>query len=153
MPKPWRSLRAISVRPHPRRLVTAQCPHLPGRTGVTRSVSSTPGKRDTVARGEESDTSELDAEVGSYSVILPPEPFVFGVSHISQRPVPSRIARPPYAITSARSQPVPSGDGRIQLGSPAELRLRRAAQLAREVLEYAGTLVKVRAGIVVFRPR
>jgi hypothetical protein len=154
MPKPWRSLSAISVRPHPRRLVTAQCPHLPGRTGVTRSVSSTPGHRDTVARDEENDTSELDAEVfGSYSVILPPEPFIFGVSHIPQRPVPSHIARPPYVTTSAHGQPVPSGDGRIQLGSPAEWRLRRAAQLAREVLEYAGTLVKVRVGIVVFRPR
>jgi len=95
-------------------------------------------------RDEETDTSEMDAEdFGSYSVILPPEPYIFGVSHIPQRPIPSQIARPPYV--TAHGQPAPSGDGRIQLGSPAEWRLRRAAQLAREVLEYAGTLVKVGA--------
>lgn len=113
-----------------------------------RSVSSTPGH----ARNEETDTSEMDAEdFGSYSVILPPEPYIFGVSHIPQRPIPLQIARPPYV--TVHGQPAPSGDGRIQLGSPAEWRLRRAAQLAREVLEYAGTLVKVKAGIVVFQPR
>ena len=149
MPRPWQSLRAIS-----RRLATGRCPHLPavpGRTGTIRTVSSTPGHA-TVAREEENDTLELDAEdVGSYSVILPPEPYIFGVSHVPQRPVPSHIARPPYI--TADGHPTPSGDGRIQLGSPAEWRLRRAAQLAREVLEYAGTLVKVKAGIVVFQPR
>lgn len=146
MPRPWQSLRAI-----PRRLATGRCPHLPGRTGTIRSVSSTPGHA-TVAREEESDTLELDVEdFGSYSVILPPEPYIFGVSHVPQRPVPSHIARPPYI--TADGHPTPSGDGRIQLGSPAEWRLRRAAQLAREVLEYAGTLVKVKAGIVVFQPR
>jgi methionyl aminopeptidase len=154
MPGQWRSFRAISLRPCPRRLATSQYLHLPRRSGVTRSVSSTPGNHRTVAHDEENDTSELDAEVfGTYSVILPPEPFIFGVSHIPQRPVPSHIARPPYITPSAHGQPVPyvsSGDGRIQLGSLGEWRLRRAAQLAREVLEYAGTLVKVRAGIVVF---
>ena len=115
-----------------------------------RSVSSTPGHDGIVPHDEENDTSELGAEFfGHYSVILPPEPFVFGVSHILQRPVPSHIARPSYVTPSAPdlSNPfVSSGDGRIELGSPGEWRLRRAAQLAREVLEYAGTLVKVKAG-------
>lgn len=150
MPGSWRSLLAISLRPHPRRLATS---HPPGWSVLTRSVS-TPGRHSTVARDEENDTSELDAEIfGAYSVILPPEPFIFGVSHIPQRPVPSHITRPPYITPSAHGQPdpcVPSGDGRIQLGSPGEWRLRRAAQLAREVLEYAGTLVKVKAGTVIF---
>ena len=116
------------------------------------SVSSTSGQHATVARDEENDTSEPDAEsFGTYSVILPPEPFIFGVSHIPRRRVPSHIARPPYITPSAHGQPV-SDDGRIQLGSPGEWRLRRAAQLAREVLDYAGTLVKVNAGIIVFQP-
>ena len=113
-----------------------------------RSVSSTPGHQGTVTHDEETDISELGAEFfGTYSVILPPEPFVFGVSHIPQRPVPSHIARPSYVTPSARGQSDPSvssGDGRIQLDGPGEWRLRRAARLAREVLEYAGTLVKVK---------
>ncbi|KAN0132533.1 Peptidase M24, structural domain containing protein [Lactarius tabidus] len=90
-------------------------------------------------------TSESDDEFfGIYSVILPPEPFVFGVSHIAQRPVPPHILRPPYATPSSSAQPTSnSGDGRIQLGSSGERRLRSAARLARNVLEYAGTLVKV----------
>lgn len=134
----WRSLSAVALRPRLRLVATSQCPGF----GVTRSVSSTP---DHVPHDE--DTSELGAEsFGTYSVILPPEPFIFGVSHIPQRPVPSHIARPSYVTPSARGQSDPcvySSDGRIQLDSPGEWRLRRAAQLAREVLEYAGTLVKV----------
>jgi hypothetical protein len=142
----WRSLRAVALRP--RLLATSQCP---GRSGVVRSASSTPGHHD-----EENDTSDLGAEFfGTYSVILPPEPFIFGVSHIPRRPVPSHIARPSYVTPSyvtpsvhGQSDPcVPSGDGRIQLDGPGEWRLRRAAQLAREVLDYAGTLVKVKATV------
>jgi methionyl aminopeptidase len=92
------------------------------------------------------DLSELDDEsFGIYSVILPPEPFVFGVSHIAQRPVPPHILRPPYVTPSSSAKPTSnSGDGRIQLGSSGERRLRSAARLARDVLEYAGTLVKVK---------
>jgi hypothetical protein len=150
----WRSLRAVSLRPRPRVLAISQCC---GRCGVMRSVSSTPGHHGTVPHDEENDTSELGAEFfGTYSVILPPEPFIFGVSHIPQRPVPSHIVRPSYVTRSAHGQSNPhvsSGDGRIQLGSPGEWRLRRAAQLAREVLEYAGTLVKVKAGTVVSQLR
>jgi hypothetical protein len=146
----WQSFRAVALRSRPRLLATFQCP---GRSGVMRSASSTSGHHATVPHDEENDTSELGAEFfGTYSVILPPEPFIFGVSHIPQRPVPSHIARPSYVSRSAHGQSNPcvsSGDGRIQLGSPGEWRLRRAAQLAREVLEYAGTLVKVKAGIVV----
>ncbi|KAF8505932.1 methionyl aminopeptidase [Russula emetica] len=140
----WRSLRAVALRPQPHLLATSQCPR---RFGVMHSVSSTRRHHGTVPHDEENDTSELGAEFfGTYSVILPPEPFIFGVSHIPQRPVPSHIARPSYVTPSAHGQSNPcvsSGDGRIELDSPGEWRLRRAAQLAREVLEYAGTLVKV----------
>ena len=150
----WRSLRSVALRPRARLVATSQ---FPGRFGVTRSVSSTPGHYGTFPHHEESDTSELDAQYfGTYSVILPPEPFIFGVSHIPQRSIPSHIARPSYVTPSADGQSSPcvsSGDGRIQLDSPGEWRLRRAAQLAREVLEYASTLVKVRAGIVVSQLR
>lgn len=150
----WRSFRAVALRPRLRILSTSQCP---GRSGVIRSVSSTPGHHGTVPHDEEDDTSELGAEFfGTYSVILPPEPFIFGVSHLPRRPVPSHIARPSYVASSAHGQPNPcvsSGDGRIQLDNPGEWRLRRAAQLAREVLEYAGTLVKVKAHIVVSQVR
>lgn len=144
----WRSLRVVTLRPRARLVSTFQSP---GRFGVRRSVSSTPWSHCTVPHHEESDPSKLDG-FGTYSVILPPEPFIFGVSHIPQRPVPSHIARPSYVTPSAHGQSNPcisSSDGRIELDSPGEWRLRRAAQLAREVLEYAGSLVKVKANIVV----
>jgi hypothetical protein len=109
-----------------------------------RSLSSRYTTVSTTSSG--ADLSELDDEsFGIYSVILPPEPFVFGVSHIAQRPVPPHILRPPYVTPSSSAKPTSnSGDGRIQLGSSGERRLRSAARLARDVLEYAGTLVKVK---------
>jgi methionyl aminopeptidase len=101
--------------------------------------------------GEDDDISGLGAEFfGTYSVILPPEPFVLGVSHIVQRPVPEHIPRPSYVTSSIQGQSALGGvsdDGRILLGSSGERRLRQAARLARDVLEYAGTLVKVKADI------
>ncbi|KAJ6520405.1 methionyl aminopeptidase [Mycena sanguinolenta] len=75
-----------------------------------------------------------------HAVILPDEPFVFGVSHITPRSVPRRISRPQYAGGSpTRHEDV---DGKVQLGGDAERRLRAAAKLARDVREFAGTLAK-----------
>ena len=37
-------------------------------------------------------------DFGDYDIILPPEPYVWGVSHIHPRPVPDGIARPTYAL-------------------------------------------------------
>ena len=90
-------------------------------------------------------------DFGDYSVILPPEPFVFGVSHITPRIVPEGIPRPPYASHTRSSQieDEPSngepyeGDGRIDLGGVAESRVRDVAKLAKRVRNYAGTLVQV----------
>jgi methionyl aminopeptidase len=85
-------------------------------------------------------------DFGSYSVILPDEPFVFGVSHIKPRTVPPGIVRPPYvgAPKGAPHDGDPwSGNGIIALGSPEETQLRDAARLAKEVLAHAGSLVKV----------
>ena len=85
-------------------------------------------------------------EDSDYSVILPTEPFVFGVSHIQPRSVPDHIVKPPYA----RGIPVPTEvnplqeSGKIELGGEAELKIREAALLAKKVREFAGTQVKVR---------
>jgi len=147
----WRALRrAISPKLRPRSLATSPFPPIPRASCTsTRRYHA----HETVASGEDDDISDLSPEFfGAYSVILPPEPFVFGVSHIAQRSVPTHIPRPPYMTSSTRDQSTLSGasdDGRIRLSSSGEQRLRQAARLAREVLEYAGTLVKVKADIVV----
>lgn len=86
---------------------------------------------------------------GDYSVVLPKEPFVWGVSHIIPRPVPIHIPRPPYVkgdsptLNDPNHREAHEGDGRIVLGSPEEMSLRKAALLARDALNYASTLVKV----------
>ena len=84
---------------------------------------------------------------GDYSVVFPK--LVSGVSHIIPRPVPLHIPRPPYTKDdgpihndSANGDPY-EGDGRIELGSPEEQSLRKAALLARDALNYASTLAKV----------
>jgi hypothetical protein len=159
MPASWPALRAISLPPRPCRVYTSLSRYIPGRLGLTRSHTFTPRRPGTPGTDdEENEDSEPDADecFGNYSVILPPEPFVFGVSHIPQRPVPSHIPRPPY-LTSSAQDPFAfngsSNDGLIRLGGSEERRLRQAARLAREVLEYAGTLVKVKAGIVLPQQR
>lgn len=90
-------------------------------------------------------------DFGAYSVILPKEPFVFGVSHIIPRSVPPHIPRPRYAVDPSGSSPPVTivdeeeggGSGRVALGSDAERRLREAGKLARKVREFAGSLVQV----------
>lgn len=87
-------------------------------------------------------------EPEGYNVILPPEPFVFGVSHIQPRSVPDHIVKPPYArggnqnTTVVEEIPIQDG-GKIELGGEAELRIREAALLAKKVREFAATQVKV----------
>ena len=99
--------------------------------------------------------SDEEATFGSYSVILPEEPLVWGVSHITPRTVPPNIRRPPYAQTLAndKSTSYHSGSGdpqepyeddsRIRPGSEEETKLRASAKLARKVREFSGTLVRV----------
>ncbi|KAF7307543.1 Methionine aminopeptidase [Mycena indigotica] len=79
-------------------------------------------------------------DFGNYSVILPQEPFVYGVGHITQRSVPTHILRPDYA--GGRPTTNADVDGKVFLGGDAERRLRAAAKLAREVRVFAGSLVK-----------
>ena len=81
-----------------------------------------------------------------YNVILPTEPYVWGVSHIQPRLVPDHIVKPPYACgTPVPTDEIPQQDrGKIELGGEAELKIREAAILAKKVREFAGTQVMVR---------
>lgn len=100
--------------------------------------------------GDEEIYSDEISDFGAYSVILPEEPFVFGTSHITPRSVPSHIPHPPYigAPPNVPHHGDPyTGDGRILLGEAEERRLRSAAQLAKQALDYAGSLVEVRFDI------
>ena len=158
-----RALRTIFLRPYACGLSTSRPRHLSGHLSLIRSHAFSAWRHETVTNNDEDyDTSEPETDAdsecfGDYSVILPPEPFVFGVSHIPRRPVPSHIPRPPYLTSSTHHQstfsPGSSDDDRVRLGGSEERRLREAARLAREVLEYAGTLVKVKTGIVILRQR
>jgi hypothetical protein len=106
-------------------------------------------------------------DFGSYRVILPPEPLVWGVSHIVPRPVPVDIRRPAYVGFSRTAEYVSrvqdlttpysfhdhsdvaandsnrnADDVRIPLHGEEERRLRNAARLAKAVREYAGALIQ-----------
>lgn len=84
-------------------------------------------------------------DFGHYSIILPPEPFIFGVSHIKPREVPRDIEKPPYIFNNGNElqEGVNKPESIIELGGEAESRLRKVAQLASRVREFAGSLVKV----------
>jgi methionyl aminopeptidase len=90
-------------------------------------------------------STEDDFAFGDYSVILPDEPYIFGVSHIVPRSVPPNIVRPHYALLGySDDSSTEKGGGKIVLGGEAEFRLREAAKLAKKVREYARKLVQVR---------
>lgn len=85
-------------------------------------------------------------DFGRYSVILPPEPFVFGVSHIKPRYIPDDIIKPAYVHNNGNEalEGPDKPEGIIELGGEAEMRLRNAAKLAKKVKGFAGSLIKVR---------
>jgi methionyl aminopeptidase len=95
---------------------------------------------------QQSDRDDFD--FGDYSVILPAEPYVFGVSHVVPRTVPPNIVRPDYALLGSSNDTdgflTGKDDGKIVLGGEEEFRLREAAKLAKKVREYARELVQVR---------
>jgi hypothetical protein len=89
-------------------------------------------------------------DFGNYRVILPPEPFVWGTSHIQSRPVPREIRRPVYIINGSKENDPDhgdphEGDGLIPLGGHEERCLREAAILAKEVREHVRSIMRVRA--------
>jgi methionyl aminopeptidase len=89
-------------------------------------------------------------DYGRYNVILPTEPFIWGVSHIRPRPVPQDIPRPAYALsgpsterdTSQREDPQ-EGEVIVPLGGHEEECLRNAGRLAKQVRGYVETLIRV----------
>jgi hypothetical protein len=88
-----------------------------------------------------------DVDFGDYSLILPPEPYVFGVSHIVPRSVPSSIVKPHYTL-DLDAPSTDKDDQKIILGGNSEVLIRRVAKLAKTVREYAGKLVQVRLAIL-----
>ncbi|GBE80240.1 Methionine aminopeptidase 1 [Sparassis crispa] len=97
-------------------------------------------------------TSDVANDFGSYDVILPPEPFVWGVAHIKPRCVPEDIRRPRYALSFDSASTL--GFGEDTSTGPQHVRdklialqdeetVRRVGRLAKEVLLYAGSLVQV----------
>ncbi|KAH9045239.1 methionyl aminopeptidase [Lactarius pseudohatsudake] len=136
-----RSLRITHLNVYRRHFSVDRCPPILPPSRPAGSVG-TPRRRYTAltTSSDGADVSESDVEFfGIYSVILPPEPFVFGVTHIAQRPVPPHSPTPTLCDTFL---PSPWSWGNFYFRS-GERRLRSAARLARNVLEYAGTLVKV----------
>ncbi|KAF8967476.1 methionyl aminopeptidase [Flammula alnicola] len=91
--------------------------------------------------------TETFEDFGDYSIILPDEPFAFGVSHIRPRRVPDHISKPPYVLNlgGVPDERPQRDSGKIKLGGEAESRIRQAALLAKTVREFAGTQVKVGA--------
>ncbi|KZV75369.1 methionyl aminopeptidase [Peniophora sp. CONT] len=89
--------------------------------------------------------AEIDA-FGIYSVILPPEPVAEPKRVQLLRPVPPHITRPSYIASSSWLPKLGSGftlgDARITLGTEAEVKLRQSAKLAKNVLAFAGSLVR-----------
>ncbi|KIJ57225.1 hypothetical protein M422DRAFT_40725 [Sphaerobolus stellatus SS14] len=96
--------------------------------------------------GKSEREDEEDDPFGAYDLILPSEPFIHGVKHIPMRFVPLHIPKPPY-VGKTEDDPVAVegpyvGDGRIELGGEDERKMRRAAQLAKKVLEKTKDWVK-----------
>lgn len=120
---------------------------VPGFAKHLPTVSS--GRERLMSLSSDHDTQNpVIEDPGHYDIIIPDEPYVWGTSHITPRPVPSHIPRPRYVDVASPKSPENfregySGDGRIQLGSNEETRLRKAAHLARRVLQFASTLVQV----------
>ncbi|KAF8885803.1 peptidase M24, structural domain-containing protein [Infundibulicybe gibba] len=94
-------------------------------------------------RGLATDAHDPEVEdFGNYSIILPPEPFIFGVDHIKPRRVPDHINKPAYVGITDYKEDYRLLGTTISSGE-AEESLRAAARLAKRVRQYAGSLVRV----------
>ncbi|THG96999.1 hypothetical protein EW026_g4938 [Hermanssonia centrifuga] len=112
---------------------------------IQRSSNHDPGE----VSVDEEEPIRLEDE-GEYEIILPLDEFSTAKAI---RTVPTRIQRPPYALAENVRRFKETGefeqgyrwseyDGRIMVGTVEERKLRRAADLARRVLRYAGGLVQ-----------
>ena len=121
-------------------------------SSCTRSLTSwsSPTRPETEEHDERNEGGDEDLRLeddGEYEVVVPRDPYARPLFP-PPRPVPAHIVRPPYArdeILGSWNTSV--GAERIQLGSDEEKKLRRAAGLARRVLNYAGTLAKVSSAL------
>jgi len=96
-----------------------------------------------LAKPPENDLLDISS-FGDYNLVLPQDPHKVGVEHIQPLSVPTHIVRPPYVQYNGCYETTPSaGDSILKLGSPEELRMRRASALARATLKRAGELVKI----------
>jgi hypothetical protein len=77
------------------------------------------------------------------SIILPDENAPSGAHHIKRKRVSRDIPRP-YYVTGSQCIRPPGQASIIPLGGEDEAGIRTACKLAREVLRFAGSLVKVR---------
>ena len=121
-----------------------------GRSSCIRSLHTSRRRLSTLPPADSSLDIHSDPypDYGTYSIILPPEPFQFGTSHIPVLPVSPSIQRPQYAIerkdkSDTETKDPWEGDGRIELNTDEEKRVRKAAGLAKSVREFVGGLVKV----------
>ncbi|KAF9474342.1 methionyl aminopeptidase [Pholiota conissans] len=122
-------------------------PEKMGHIAANRVARLHPPTTQRFSTSTKEEEEENFVDFGNYEVILPEEPFVFGVSHIQQREVPPQIVRPPYALTAdgiPDRAPRPNS-GKIKLGGDAEFHIREAAALAKKVREFAETQVEVGA--------
>ncbi|CAL1700001.1 unnamed protein product [Somion occarium] len=124
------------------------------RRNISVSTALTPPE---LNRNEsEDDVTEhvIIQDPGLYEMILPEEPYKWGVSHIHRKEVPAYIRYPPYVkqtLECMRLGKDPSnvgesydddGDGRIEFQGREVFHLRNAARLARATLDYAAGFIK-----------
>ncbi|PVF96545.1 Creatinase/aminopeptidase [Serendipita vermifera] len=89
--------------------------------------------------------SDVEVDFGDYEIVLPPENSPEGVQDVAIREVPSHIPLPSYARPSPAfgAAPSVSNKSRFVLGSEEERKMRKACNLAKQTLDYAGSLVKI----------
>ncbi|CDO77194.1 hypothetical protein BN946_scf184747.g7 [Trametes cinnabarina] len=145
-----------SPRPSPRLLPrnalnarSSRPPYLPRRLS-----SQTAPKDDENASETDFAPSEHDLRFGYYDIILPSEPIVWGTAHILPRPVPAHIPRPRYVTellqpgadaqqsVERAEEDAETRRRKLITGEEDVRRLRKAAQLAADVLQFAGSLVQ-----------
>ena len=119
-------------------------------SGVVRSFGTNSRTAESALQEEEGEQPLQLEDDGEYEIIVPKDPFARPMFPPPLR-VPPHISRPPYATPESLEKQSKAGyfaeaytgDGRIVLGSEDEAKLRRAAGLARRILNYAGTLAVV----------
>ena len=141
------------ARRHRPQTVCARIPRVRPQAAVLPN-SSLPGRRHASSEpGHDPQASKHDLRYGFFDVILPEEPFVWGTSHIIPRGVPPQIPRPPYVPDPSCPDAVwderHSRAKRKFITSEDDLKkLRRAAKLAAETLQFAELLAQVSVPVV-----